>query len=132
MNDRQSLLLASALRPRSTTVNVTEKRAPTDESVRLLKEFEEKAEAKVIQSVAVESNAFNCVVHGMVDGMSNRRIMRAVFDLNGKKMTAEASASWVSSGDTPALARALRDAIAKEIANSAIDAMIPALREIGL
>ena len=39
--------------PQDTTVNVTEKRAPTDESVRLLKEMEEAARNKVIETIVV-------------------------------------------------------------------------------
>jgi len=35
---------------------ITEKRAPTDESVRLLKEFEEKAEAKFINRIDIKTN----------------------------------------------------------------------------
>ena len=39
-------------------VNVTEHRAPTDESVKLLREMEAKAEAEVIKAVAVGNQSF--------------------------------------------------------------------------
>ena len=43
-----------------TPVTVTEKRAPTDESVRLLKEMEEKAREKIIDSFTVNDTHFEC------------------------------------------------------------------------
>jgi hypothetical protein len=103
------------------TRNITVNRAPTDESVRLLKEMEEKAQAKVDAAVHIENNAFNCVVHSWYDGFNDINILRAVFDLNGTRMTVQVSKSCLSLDDKVALAGQLRDAIAKEIANSALD-----------
>ncbi|QIG68162.1 hypothetical protein EVB55_227 [Rhizobium phage RHph_Y68] len=66
-------------------VTVNETRAPTDESVRLLKEFEEKAQAKVDKSVRLESNLLKGVVHANIDRMSGDRLFDFHFDLNGKR-----------------------------------------------
>ncbi len=41
-------------------VVVTEKRAPTDDSVKLLREMEEKAEKKLIEACELKNNLFTC------------------------------------------------------------------------
>lgn len=53
--------------PSHVSVVVTEKRAPTDESVRLLKEFEAKAEKKLLSSIRLDGCPFDCVMHVMQD-----------------------------------------------------------------
>lgn len=96
-------------------LNVHEHRAPTDESVRLLKEMEQAARDKVDHSIRLEGNGFECVVEIMLDNMSDQLIARAVFVLNGKRMDAEARVS--RRDDNPAtLAGALRDAVAQRLA----------------
>lgn len=47
--------------PSHHSVSVTEKRAPTDESVRLLKEMESAVREKVVESVRVERNGIKAV-----------------------------------------------------------------------
>lgn len=44
------------------TIKVEERRAPTDESVRLLKEFEEEARKKIESSINVGGNGFECTI----------------------------------------------------------------------
>jgi len=71
-------------------VRVTEKRAPTDESVRLLREMEAAANDRVLEAVRLTGNGFECVAQAMRDATTGDMILRAAFSLNGKKMTAEA------------------------------------------
>lgn len=70
-------------------INVTEKRAPTDESVRLLREMEAKAKAEVIKATAVNDNHFTGVIHTMFDALSYRTTVRLVYSMNGKKLTTD-------------------------------------------
>ena len=70
-------------------INVTEKRAPTDESVRLLREMEAKAKAEVIKATAVNDNHFTGVIHTMFDALSQQTTVRLVYSLNGKKLTTD-------------------------------------------
>lgn len=72
----------------STSVHVTEKRAPTDESVRLLAEMEAAAQARVKAAIRVTDTAFEGVVHISDDVMNNRTLAACMFSLNGKKMEA--------------------------------------------
>lgn len=111
----QIVVLPGESRAEYVTRNVHVHRAPTDESVRLLKEMEQAARDKVDHSIRLEGNGFECVVEIMLDNMSDQRIARAVFVLNGKRMDAEARVS--RRDDNPAtLAGALRDAVAQRLA----------------
>lgn len=64
-------------------------RAPTDDSVKLLREMEAKAQAQVIKAVQVGDTTFECAVHEYQDAMSDQHVFTAIFSLNGQKMTAE-------------------------------------------
>lgn len=117
-------------------VTITEKRAPTDESVKLLREMEQKAEAEVIKSVSVGNSSFECVVHQIMDNMSDKMIWRAVFKLNGKQMAAtvetaprrERQVSQMAAMDE-AFAK-LRDEMAKVIAGEVLnDAFVATMRQ---
>lgn len=79
--------IVSVNTPRSIDVTHIEKRAPTDESVRLLKEFEDAAEKKILEVIRFEDND----VRGLVVASQRRPTMMASIDycyrftLNGKK-----------------------------------------------
>lgn len=99
-------------------------RAPTDKSVELLKEFEKAAKDKIEKSVNISSNDFSCVVHQVKDFLSGETTFKAIFELNGKRMTAEARTSADRIAE-PAVffseaAFKLRDEIAKTIANECL------------
>lgn len=72
------------------TREVHEHRAPTDQSVALLKEMEQAARDKVESAVRIEGNAFNCVVHVMREVVSAEIVAAAIFTLNGNQCRAEA------------------------------------------
>jgi hypothetical protein len=110
---------------------VTERRAPTDESVRLLREMEYAAEQKLISSVRVGDTTFEAVIHEYIspaDGHSHT--WRAIFSLNGKNHTV--SYTGAAPGDINASPDAwvlgLRDAIAKEIAGQILLATLKPTR----
>jgi hypothetical protein len=69
--------------------NITEKRAPTDEAVRLLKEMEAAAAAKVQAAIRVQDTAFECVVHVTDDFLNGEKKIAAIFSMNGKKLRAD-------------------------------------------
>lgn len=108
-------------------VHVTERRAPTDESVRLLKEFEEKAESRRIDAIKVGDTTFECVIHSERDHASGDAVWWATFSLNGKKLQAQHRAQYDALDAKQEHIVALRDAIAREIAThvlaQAIDRM---------
>lgn len=108
--------------------NITINRAPTDQSVALLREMEQKAEAEVVKAVRVGDNGFDCVVQKILDEASDAVIWRAVFSLNGKRMTAEFSAPSFAAQDIGRMAAGLRDEAAKAIAGEVLTAGFSHLR----
>ena len=66
------------------THHVTEKRAPTDDSVRLLREMENSAKEEVLKSIRLPSNEFSGVAHLMRDYLSCSTNVAVLFKLNGK------------------------------------------------
>ena len=69
--------------PTNTTVKVTEQRAPTDDSVRLLKEMEEAARKKITESTTVHNTEFTCRqvrhhLHSQWQAEQDRRLSRAL------------------------------------------------------
>jgi hypothetical protein len=97
-------------------VTITEKRAPTDESVRLLSEFETAAKNKILDSIRVSDNGFECIIHRQYDLANDLEMFCAIFSLNGKKMMARFNQDKIDSSFEK-IGIGLRDAVAKEIAN---------------
>lgn len=70
--------------PYEKTVNITEKKAPTDESIRLLNEFQDKATRNLVGAFMVESNILKAGVLAFEDDASFNGInIWAKFNLNG-------------------------------------------------
>lgn len=70
-------------------VTVHEHRAPTDASVKLLAEMEEKAKEKVFGQIKLESNTFHCEVLRMRSPYSYCDTLGIVMQLNGKRIAME-------------------------------------------
>lgn len=103
------------------TREVHEHRAPTDDSVRLLREMEDKARQQVEQSINVGGNDFECVVNIEVESMSMDTVAVALFRLNGKQMRSKARVEgWQQKDDVLPLTERLRDAVAKTIATEIV------------
>ena len=64
-------------------VTIHEHRAPTDQSVALLKELEQAARDKVEHSINVGGNGFECVVHIHKSAIDMDTVAVAIFKLNG-------------------------------------------------
>lgn len=68
------------------TTTVNEHRAPTDESVRLLREMEDKVREEVLKSIRVNSTHFECVLQYSRTIEDDTINLGAIFSLNGKKI----------------------------------------------
>lgn len=113
-------------------VNITEKRAPTDESVKLLREMEDKAREQVEQSINVGGNGFECVVNIHKEALSMDTVAVALFKLNGRSLRAEARVEGWDRDDIAKLAPRLRDEVAKELANAILSpSLFLAMRNVG-
>lgn len=114
-----------APRPRTeyVTREVHEHRAPTDESVKLLREMEAAADAKRIASFKLEGNSMTGAIevwHEPHQGYS--LFARAVFDVNGKRCTARAQIDEMKSDGFHKieLMQALHAEIAKAVASEVL------------
>lgn len=60
-------------------------RAPTDDSVKLLKEMEEKAEKKITDSIRVQNSDIEMVVHHQFNYINQQEQFAIVYKVNGKQ-----------------------------------------------
>lgn len=97
------------------TREVHKHRAPTDESVRLLREMEEKARAQVIASVPLESNRIRGRAEWVRDYAEDTLLGRAIVDINGARVVATVRQGFDM--ERHDLVSALRDELARSIAN---------------
>lgn len=117
------ILAPGRTRTEYVTREVHEHRAPTDESVKLLREMEQKARDQVIEAIHVGDTTFECVLHTLKRPMDDSTELLAIFSMNGKKMTvSHREHNWM--GTKAELVIKLRDAMAKEIATTIL---LPAL-----
>lgn len=123
MFDR-TIIVPGRTRTEFVTREVHEHRAPTDESVKLLREMEQKTKDQVIEAIHVGDTTFECVVHKAHYPMDDATEVVAIFSINGKKMTARhRENTWRATEE--AMMVALRDKMAAEIATTIL---LPALK----
>jgi len=105
----------------TTNIKVEEKRAPTDDAIRLAKEYEEKIRASVIDSYVVENNILTATLLQMQVGPFAKTY--AAFMLNGRHIHVEVDptlAVLAASNEFQArmaIAKAIAEAITSEIYN---------------
>ena len=69
-------------------VNITEHRAPTDDSMKILLEMEDKIKDRLFKTVVVEGNTFNAkVFYFMHSFCVDKLSFTAIFTFNGKEHT---------------------------------------------
>lgn len=100
--------------PSHISMDVIEKRAPTDESVRLLKDMEKAARDKVIASIELDSNLVKGRVHVMKDYLSGKNNFAVLMDINGKRVDIRVSTDEFQS--TEAQMQEIYQEIGKRIA----------------
>lgn len=102
----------------SHTHEIIEKRAPTDESVRLLAEFEEKARQKLLKTVRLEAMPFGCVIHHHRSVVENEDKFIVQYKLNGSERQVHYSYTGYSSGrkKREEIIEGLQTAVAKDVA----------------
>jgi len=98
-----------------TYVTKTEYRAPTDESVRLLKEMEEKAREKIIDSFSVKDTHFECKFFQEKDYLTLDTKFVVIYSMNGKKRTVNVR---IEEGAIENTYKKLLTAVANDIAHA--------------
>jgi len=110
------------------TREVHEHRAPTDDSVSLLKEMQEKAEQSRIASFPLDDNGFSgkIEVFQTVQDCQIRAI--AVFDLNGRRFRVEAASNGADFDSKEKLIVNLREEVVKKIGTEILLSMLPTVK----
>ena len=111
--------------------SVTIKRAPTDESVAILNEMQEKAMQNLIKTVNVKDNSMNAVVFYSLHGMDRDSIkFIAKFSFNGKEYKLEGQVAHSDLSDSH---RYGCQSVANAIAYKLCELMIKEVfKEVGL
>lgn len=107
------------------TREIHEHRAPTDESVRLLREMEAKAEGEVDRRVRLEANGFEAVVDVAEDMVARETLLDCRFLLNGQRHKVRVAIGRQEGPETAA--QKLRDTVAVEIAGQIMPAFMVAI-----
>lgn len=98
------------------TSTVHEHRAPTDESVRLLREMEASARKAVEKAVRVTNSPIDCVIHVQQDHLSDEVKWRCFYTLNHERRTVDYVHQPMLAEDPMAAVHGLVNALAKDIA----------------
>lgn len=102
------------------SASVTERRAPTDESVRLLKEMEDEARKKVIETTVVSDTHFECKIHRSHDVFSAQDVYVVIYSLNGQKRSVKVGINTFDKPNPTDIAVAIRDKVAEDISNEVL------------
>ena len=94
--------------------NVTEKRAPTDESVRLLREMEKEALNKIIKNIDLSNNQLYARLLVFEDPLNLNSKGKVLFSLNGKKHELNVSFGFLESKED--MIKKCYDELAKYVA----------------
>lgn len=88
---RQPVFLPVPQRTETTFVTreVHEHRAPTDDSVKLLREMEQAARDQVDQTIRVEDSPIDCLMQINIDLANRERVARVHFKINGVQRVVE-------------------------------------------
>lgn len=117
-------------------VNVTEERAPTDESVRLLDEFQAKAEERIIKSFNIQTNQISGGIlvvapHSASYDSLFKFVVHYRYKLNDKTYQGKGTIDKsVFRGDQMEVVRLLFDDMAKVISNELFEANKECLRNL--
>lgn len=106
-------------------VNIHEHRAPTNESVKFLKEMEAAAFDRLLSAFSVGVNNFKCEVVVFLENISDKLLVITLFNLNGKDCRVETKIEryrmrcehWTMSD----VWNTVRDDVAKAIAVGILD-----------
>jgi hypothetical protein len=96
-----------------------EHRAPTDDSIKLLREMEKKAREEVDKSVSLSVNDFKCTIHSMLDHFNNAINFRVYYDINGRKQIVNVTVPGYEK-NTVDIGKKVLDAVAQHFAENVI------------
>ena len=102
---------------------IIEKRAPTDESIRLWNEIKEKAYASILDTIELKSNTLALNAIAYFDHLSYRKVLRYKIILNGESFTGDISLDLWDYTKTE-LIRKIVDEVSKRISIQIMEMLI--------
>ena len=85
MFDKYNFTPVSRPTSMSASINVKEHRAPTDDSIRLLNEMQERARESLVKRYVIDDNYIKGSIYYFEDLLTNDHIVEIRFALNGKE-----------------------------------------------
>lgn len=118
---------------REVTRHTHEHRAPTDESLKLLREMQDKARAEVERHVRLDNCEASAVIYRHHDLLVQQDKFKILYKLNGKQFDVMCDFdAWKHPHDTLQHAvLAIRDALAQDIANQIVGPALDRLYKQG-
>lgn len=98
-------------------VNITQKRAVTDESVALLKEMQEKARDSIIGYIKSDDNKFNCTACMYNDNLYAQYVIITKYTINGQERIVKTNLDYFEIKDSVKCLTKVKEDIAKDFAN---------------
>lgn len=84
------------------STTIIEKKAPTDESVRLLRDMEQKARDSIIGAVRIKDCPIDCVIHTHEDLLNGQKLFKTIYSVNGKKYVVDTTVDQWTDADEAA------------------------------
>lgn len=102
--------------------NITEKRAPTDESVKLLRKMEKAARKEVEKSIRVTDNTFDCNIVLAAEPWNDEYHIVTTYKLNGKvrKVSTRVRASQDKNELLQDIGKSVMNDVAKDISEEVL------------
>lgn len=116
--------------PSSVHVTVNEKKAPTDESVKLLMELEKKAQDKVDRAIRLQNTNIDVVIHSYFDTGSHYIVFKIYYVLNSIRRFVVHGVPIHSCDNEEGLAKALLKALSEDIARNLLSESEISLRDL--
>lgn len=105
---------------------ITEKRAPTDDSVKLLVEFERAAKEKIVKAQELDNNVISAVVWHLNDYLSLKKKFNILIKLNGETITIEHSVDPILTNAQ--ILESIYEKISERISATLMDSIVKDLR----
>ncbi len=129
MFDRFKLIKSPESVHHTHKTEVVEKRAPTDEAVRLLQEMEAAARQRIIATIPIKDTLIDAVVMCEDSHLGYVRHFAVLAKFNGKQRDIKFDLDLEDCIDEFKVARAVRNAIAEDLANMFTESVFKAMTD---
>lgn len=123
------IIRESGSRHTSIDADIRVHRAPTDKSVELLNEMQEKALKNILGTIKIEDNKFNYVITFYLDFRYQKTVAETQFTLNGKKYNVKCDVEDRYRNDLYGFVSELHKELSKKLAAVILEGTLESLSE---